>query len=297
MAVIPAVLFGLAHPALAGPANEDGTPIASESDDPYGAADPAILAYWTPKRMAAAQPMDGRPTTDTMSAQRSAARTKSASTWTGSPVVGALFLSDGHGSHYCTASVVNSKHKSLILTAGHCLYGGSGWVKNVVFVPRYSAGKRPYGMWPVRTLYVDSRWRKKKDKDLDFGFAVVGTRGGKKIANVVGYNTLAISTGYTHKVRVIGYPMKKYRKIDKPIYCNATSHKQAKYQLKFDCKGFYGGTSGSPWIQHYNTKTRRGRVMGVIGGYQQGGNTDWRSYSSVFDKDIRHLYNRASTKG
>jgi V8-like Glu-specific endopeptidase len=249
--------------------------------------------YWSPKRMAAATPLDAR---HTVRSKTEASRPPS-HTWTGSPVVGALFLSNGSGSHYCTASVVDTPKKSLLLTAAHCLYGSGGWAKNVAFVPRYSRGSRPYGTWTVRYMYVDSRWKTKRDPDLDFGFAALGTRKGKRIANVVGADHLVTDQGYTDKVRVIGYPMKKYASVDKPIYCNATTHKAFKYQIRFDCGGFYGGTSGSPWIKNYNTKTRRGDVLGVIGGYQEGGKYDWRSYSPVFDKDIRHLYTLAEAHG
>ncbi|GAA0333600.1 hypothetical protein GCM10010151_24190 [Actinoallomurus spadix] len=272
-------------------------------------SDPATLAFWTPKRMAAATPLDGRPTQPSSAKMGAASSGKSgtvsaasrptAKTWTGSPVVGALFLSNGSGSHYCTASVVGTAKKSLILTAGHCLYGTNGWAKNIVFVPRYSKSKgaRPYGAWTVKYMYVDSRWKKHRDPDLDFGFAVVGTRNGRRIADVVGANRLVIDQGYTNKVRVIGYPMKKYKSVDKPIYCNVTTHKAFKYQITFDCNGFYGGTSGSPWIKNYNTTTRRGDVLGVIGGYQEGGKYDWRSYSSVFDKDINKLFTSAKKRG
>ena len=90
--------------------------------------------------------------------------------------------------------------------------------------------------------------------------------------------------------------MKKYASVDKPIYCTVTTHKAFKYQIKFDCNGFYGGTSGSPWLKNYNRTTRRGDVMGVIGGYQEGGKYDWRSYSSVFDKDINHLFTTAKSR-
>jgi V8-like Glu-specific endopeptidase len=295
--VIPATLLTLAGPAVAGPAGEDGAPVSVQADDPYGVSDPATLAFWTPKRMAAATPLDGRPTQAPSGTVGVRSSRPTAHTWTGSPVVGALFLSNGSGSHYCTASVVSTPKKSLILTAGHCLYGTNGWAKNVVFVPRYSKGSRPYGAWTIKYMYVDSRWKKSRDPDLDFGFAVVGTRNGKRIADVVGADRLVINQGYTNRVRVIGYPMKKYASVDKPIYCNVTTHKAFKYQIRFDCNGFYGGTSGSPWIKNYNTKTRRGDVLGVIGGYQEGGRYDWRSYSSVFDKDISHLFTTAKKRG
>ncbi len=250
------------------------------------------LAYWTPDRMAAATPLDARHTVHTDSSTR-----RSAHTWTGSPVVGALFLSNGSGVHYCTASVVDTPKKSLLLTAAHCLYGSGGWARHVVFVPRYSRGHRPYGTWTVRYMFVDAQWKKKHDPNLDVGFAAVGTRKGKRIANVVGADRLVIGQGYTEKVRVIGYPMKKYARADKSIYCNATTRKAFRYQMRFDCGGYYGGTSGSPWIKNYNTRTRRGDVIGVIGGYQEGGAYDWRSYSPVFGRSVRHLFADARAHG
>lgn len=295
--LIPVALMASTAPALAGTPKENGTPVSIAAVDPYGLADPATLAFWTLKRMAAATPLDARATSPSPSTVSAAASRPSAYTWTGSPVVGAIFLSSGSGSHYCTASVVNTAKKSLILTAAHCLYGTGGWAKNIVFVPRYSQGSRPYGAWTVRYMYVDSRWKKNRDPDLDFGFAAVATNNSRRIADVVGSNRLVTDQGYTNNVRVIGYPMKKYASIDKPIYCDVTAHKAFKYQIMFDCNGFYGGTSGSPWIKNYNTTTRRGDVLGVIGGYEEGGKYDWRSYSSVFDKDIRNLYATASKTG
>lgn len=31
--------------------------------------------------------------------------------------------------------------------------------------------------------------------------------------------------------------------------------------------------SGSPWVTHFDTRSRTGTIVGVIGGYQQGGDT------------------------
>lgn len=298
--VLPIVLIPLlaavfAGPASAGPADEHGTVVSAVTADPYGLAEPVTRAFWTLRRMAEATPLGTR-LRSRPSVSADASR-PSARTWTGSPVVGALFLSNGSGSHYCTASVVDSARKSLLLTAAHCLYGSDGWARNLVFVPRYSQGHRPYGAWTVGSMYVDSRWTSRRDQDLDFGFAVVGANDGRRVADVVGANHLITDQGYTNAVRVIGYPMAKYAPADKPIYCNATTHKAFKYQIDFDCDGYYGGTSGSPWIKNYDTTTRRGDVLGVIGGYEEGGKYDWRSYSPVFDKDIRALYASAAKHG
>jgi V8-like Glu-specific endopeptidase len=53
------------------------------------------------------------------------------------------------------------------------------------------------------------------------------------------------------------------------------------------------GTSGSPWVTDFNPATRTGRVVGVIGGYQQGGDTAAVSYSAYFGTAISQLYHEA----
>jgi V8-like Glu-specific endopeptidase len=110
--------------------------------------------------------------------------------------VGALFLREDGGNHFCTASVVASPDRDLLITAAHCINDGDG-------------------------------------------------RG--------------------------------YRST----------------QLTFDCDGFTGGTSGSPWIARFDPYTRVGRIVGVLGGYQQGGDTAAVSYSAYFGPAIKQLYQEA----
>ncbi|GAA4620987.1 hypothetical protein GCM10023196_007100 [Actinoallomurus vinaceus] len=214
----------------------------------------------------------------------------------GSKVVGALFSNNGSGDHFCTASIVYSSNHSLLLTAAHCLYSPEKhtWGSKIAFVPGYSAGHRPYGVWTVSTMTVDSRWISTNhgDPDLDFGFVRVNRLHGKNITDALGYNSLLINQGFNKRVTVIGYPGKKYASIDKPIKCLTTTFKQAKYQQGFDCNGFYNGTSGSPWIMHYSNGS--GMVIGALGGYQRGGNSPSRSYSAVFDNDIKKLKDHAN---
>ena len=59
------------------------------------------------------------------------------------------------------------------------------------------------------------------------------------------------------------------------------------------CAGFFGGTSGSPWVTGFDPVTRTGTIIGVIGGYQEGGDTDAISYSSYFGSGIKQLYQHA----
>ncbi|MEV0401918.1 serine protease [Actinoallomurus sp. NPDC050550] len=205
--------------------------------------------------------------------------------------VGALFSHDTSGTHFCTASTVDSPNRNLIITAAHCLHGGkdSDYTSDLVFVPGYRDGKAPYGIWKVRTQLVDTRWANSSDEDLDVGFAVLEPLNGKNIADVVGANTLAIDAGFSNVVRVTGYPMQS----DRPITCVNSTSKEDTYQLRFDCNGYFPGTSGSPWLTGYDPNTRVGKVVGVIGGRDEGGEEDDVSYSSYFDEDVKHLYDEA----
>ncbi len=74
---------------------------------------------------------------------------------TGIPAVGALFTTTGTGlgKHFCTASVVDSPHRDLALTAAHCVTGMAP--ARVAFVPGYRDGKAPYGIWAVTRVIMD----------------------------------------------------------------------------------------------------------------------------------------------
>jgi V8-like Glu-specific endopeptidase len=245
-------------------------------------------AYWTDRLMASATPLDGRETTREIGPP---AAVPTAGATGGSRVVGALFFGNGTGRHYCTASVVGSSKRNLLITAAHCLYSPSAhtWNRHIVFVPKYSRGRRPYGTWPVWLMVADQRWIDHGDPDADVAFAAVQVMDGRRIADVVGANEMLINSGYDNRVTVIGYPSRANNPGDRPIRCTGPTYWQADRQLRFDCGGFTGGTSGSPWITEYDDETQRGYVIGVIGGYQKGGDTDWRSYSPLFDDDVGRL--------
>ena len=64
------------------------------------------------------------------------------------------------------------------------------------------------------------------------------------------------------------------------VTCVNPTSRQSATQLRFDCGGYTGGTSGSPWVTSFNARTGTGTIVGVIGGYQQGGDTPAVFYSS-----------------
>jgi V8-like Glu-specific endopeptidase len=206
--------------------------------------------------------------------------------------VGALFVRDGQDDHFCTASVVASPGKDLLITAAHCIDTGKGggYRQDIVFIPGYADGEAPFGIWTPKRLLVAPQWSSDSDPNLDVGFVVLEPHDGKNIEDVLGANRLQFNPPYQQLVRVTGYPDSG----DAPITCLNWSSRWSATQLRFECGGYADGTSGSPWVTHFDPRTRNGTIVGVIGGYQQGGDTASVSYSSYLGQDAMDLYREAA---
>ena len=131
--------------------------------------------------------------------------------------VGALFVRDGRDDHFCTASVVASPGKDLLITAAHCIDTGKGggYRQDIVFIPNYLDGTAPFGIWTPKRLLVAPQWSSDSDPSLDVGFVVLEPYDGKNIEDVLGANRLEFDPPYQQLVRVTGYPDSG----DAPITC------------------------------------------------------------------------------
>jgi V8-like Glu-specific endopeptidase len=209
-----------------------------------------------------------------------------------SPAVGALFAD---GAHYCTASVVHSERGDVLLTAAHCIHDGEGggYLSGLTFAPGYHDGIAPFGYWTVSDELVAPGWTASSDPDLDVGFATAHQVGATKpLESLVGGNLLATGTAFEQPITLTGYPDDS----EVPAVCRNTTSKQDTYQLKVDCAGFPTGTSGGPWVAGQDPQTRLGTVIGVIGGFEYGGDDPDTSYSSYFDTDVLALYRQTTAR-
>jgi V8-like Glu-specific endopeptidase len=205
--------------------------------------------------------------------------------------VGALFtLTAGGdlGAHFCTASVVNSPSGDLVLTAAHCMKGHPAG--QVGFVPDYSDGRGPYGVWTVTQVIVDQNWISSSDPDDDFAFLVVSRRGTKSdVQELTGGEVVGLGEPAGSKVEVAGYPDDE----NQLISCVNTALAFSPTQYQFDCDGFTNGTSGSPLLANVGSAEGSDTVIGVIGGYEQGGLTASVSYAARFSSNLAALYQTA----
>jgi V8-like Glu-specific endopeptidase len=215
-------------------------------------------------------------------------------TFGGTAAVGALFtVSNGTlGNHFCTASVVHSPQGNLLVTAAHCVAGQSG---TIAFVPGYDNGKTPYGIWYVSRVFVDQAWSTSSSVADDVAFLQVGANSaGTHIEAVTGAEQLGLNEAAGQLTDVIGYPDGS----NAPVVCDNhttafTVPSTGSTQLQFDCGGYPDGTSGGPFLTQVNKTTGLGTVTGVIGGYEQGGDSPSVSYSAPFGSSVSALYQTA----
>jgi hypothetical protein len=199
------------------------------------------------------------------------------------------------GAPLCTAVAVDSAGGDLIATAAHCVDGVKsriGGPMTVAYLPGAAGAARPHGVWyPTRIIRPQQWMNGVKNPDFDIAFLTVtqpGTAG-----------TLASFTGSEHFGTIppagtlgvqIGYP---YTSAD-PIVCRSTLRFHSPTQLELDCAGFGGGSSGGPVLTAVDPVDGVGTLVGVLGGYQRGGERDDVSYASAFTPAVEQLYRQAA---
>lgn len=199
------------------------------------------------------------------------------------PAVGPLFPSATSPVHTCTASVIDSPGRDLLLTAAHCVAGtGAG----MSFAPGAVDGHDPYGRWTITAAYAMPAWTTGQNPQADVAVLVVAPRfvGGRKleIQDRTGGHPLGTEPAASATVTVTGYP---FGVGGRPVTCRARVRITGGFPT-FTCPGFVAGTSGGPWVS-----TSKGHaVVGVIGGLHQGGCRADVSYTSAFTGIERRVY-------
>jgi V8-like Glu-specific endopeptidase len=220
--------------------------------------------------------------------------TDTAVPYDGAGAVGALVILDHNKitrPPFCTAAVVSSPAGNLLLTAAHCL--GRVPVSVMAFVPDYQGGNGHfrYGLWRVVRQTFPAHWFPDGNIRRDFAFLTV--RG--DVQAKAGAETLGTSSPPPASVQVIGYTLDGH-----PVTCTespTTIVAAGQRQLKFTCKGYVSTASGAPFLVNVSAKTGNGTVVGVVGGYQQGGDSPSISYSTEFGATIKAVYNALTRKG
>ncbi|MGJ0119309.1 trypsin-like serine peptidase [Williamsia sp. MIQD14] len=199
--------------------------------------------------------------------------------------IAAVFVGDTDR-HTCTAESIHSTTGDLMLTAAHCV---SAITAPLHVVPGYAAGREPFGAWSVTAVYLDPAWISGQDDNHDFAILRVAPPPGKHRRSLEattgrGYSLAPFRAGVG--VRVIGYGAGSG---DSPVGCRGST-RIARGAPTITCRGLVDGTSGSPWLVKRS-------VIGIVGGFHQGGCVSFISHSPILTDGLPALIARAERKG
>ncbi|MEU4834979.1 hypothetical protein [Streptosporangium sp. NPDC023615] len=190
--------------------------------------------------------------------------------WTAGGMVGRttgrVFLTIGGSDFVCSASSVRSANRDLVVTAGHCVKDGAGaWADNWTFVPGYAQGRRPYGQYTARRMFVAGPWARKGDDSHDIGMVAVGTSGGRHLGDVVGGQGIAFGTPRGRSASGFGFPADTPYDGEHLVYCSGPlrddpNGQTADQGMRCDMTA---GSSGGPWLTGFDASTGRGTIVSV----------------------------------
>lgn len=166
---------------------------------------------------------------------------------------GKVFFRLPSGIHVCSATVVKSRNRSLVWTAGHCVYDGEKWAKWMMFCPAYLDGNCPYGKWVPRLMYTTSAWFDKENFAYDVGAVVMPRHHGDRIVDVVGAQGIAFNRSRYLYWNAIGYPAAPPFDGERLYVCEDTTRglydnpRPGPFQVMIDCT-MTPGSSGGGWL-------------------------------------------------
>ncbi len=138
---------------------------------------------------------------------------------------GIIFGSSDAGDFHCSGTAITSDNRSVVWTAGHCLYFQRQWARDVVFVPGYEkqafgeqdamAETAPYGVWAAEELTVPPEWASNENPLYDFGaLRTAPNPNGQFLGDVVAARGIAFNQHPTETVQSFGYPALPSAKFD-----------------------------------------------------------------------------------
>jgi V8-like Glu-specific endopeptidase len=120
---------------------------------------------------------------------------------------GKILAVDPRDGHYtCSGTAIDTPSRSIVLTAGHCVIEHQSEGRQIVFVPAYDHGRRPFGTYPVESAYVMPEWRRGENPDFDVAALRVGPSQFGLLTDVVGARGYATSKSRLSAIQIFGYP-------------------------------------------------------------------------------------------
>lgn len=136
---------------------------------------------------------------------------------------GKIFFRIGQNQYGCSGTVVDSRKRNVIFTAGHCVFDTESgtWVEDLVFVPGYRQGERPLGTYNGGEMVTPKGWVEQGDSRYDVAAVALD----RPIQNQLGARKIHFGADPTNRsYRIFGYPARPAELYDgeRLIRCDAS---------------------------------------------------------------------------
>lgn len=165
---------------------------------------------------------------------------------------------------HCTATAINSENKSLVLTAGHCVYDFANrrWYTQMFFYPGYQNGTH-LGQWTVRLKSTTGNYFNYGASADDMAIVLVNRdAAGVPLVTRQGGHGIAFNQPVNQTRTSFGYPITDSRwpgftaSGEDMYYCQGVdayySSGSFAGQHQLACR-MTGGASGGPWLSNVNS--------------------------------------------
>jgi len=110
------------------------------------------------------------------------------------------------GPYSCSGTSLATPSGSVVLTAGHCVYEVGRWGRDLVFVPAYDHGRRPFGTFVATAVFATPQWQALENSDFDIAALRVRANATGTLARTVGARGWTTGRSRYGALQIFGYP-------------------------------------------------------------------------------------------
>jgi V8-like Glu-specific endopeptidase len=110
------------------------------------------------------------------------------------------------GPYSCSGTSLNTPSGSIVLTAGHCVLENRHWGRDLIFIPAFDHGRRPFGTFSAEQVFTTPEWRRSENTDFDVAALLVKPNQYGTLASVVGSRGYETEGSRFAAFQIFGYP-------------------------------------------------------------------------------------------
>jgi V8-like Glu-specific endopeptidase len=110
------------------------------------------------------------------------------------------------GEYSCSGTALHTPSRSIVLTAGHCVQEQGRIGRELIFIPAYDHGERPFGTFDVETAYMMPQWHQSENSDFDVAALKVAPNQLGDLTDVVGSRGFVVGRSRHVRFQIFGYP-------------------------------------------------------------------------------------------